>query len=425
MNEQVGVVIVGGGITGVTVGRLLQRAGFEDFVILEKASEAGGLCRSREVEGHILDVAGGHMLCSKYPEVLEFIFDHLPPSEFNSFERVSKISLHDDVIDYPIEYNLWQLPVDQQVNYLIDCVRAGETKGDRPPENFEEWVRWKLGNAIADNYMIPYNRKIWGVEPNELATDWLDKIPRHDVHRIMQSCLERQGDRRVFPSHQSFMYPKRGGFQTIFDAIHESVKSHVRLSTPLTSLRRTGRDWVVNDRYRTEMVVNTIPWSLLHSVTSGGPPIDDELARMQTSALVVTLHEERYTHDRHWTYVPAPEKAHHREFYIHNFAPHSAPNGFFRETNARYFRGGSSALAVHHNEHAYPIPVKGHSEAAKLVWSAYAELAVIGVGRWGQHRYYNSDVCIREAMRLTPEYLAGGVGAATSAMASARSGALT
>ena len=322
----------------------------------------------------------GHLLCSKYPEVLEFIFDHLPESEFNVFERVSKISLANDIIDYPIEYNLWQLPIEKRASYLIDCIRAGETRGARPPENFEQWVRWKLGDAIADNYMIPYNRKIWGIEPNELAIDWLEKIPEHDAFRIVRSCLEGHADKSVFPSHQSFMYPKRGGFQTIFDAIHEPVKRYVRLSTPLTRLRRIGRNWIVNDRYRTEMVVNTIPWSVLHSVANDGPPIDAELARMQTSALVVTLHHEMYNHDRHWTYLPEPEKAHHREFYIHNFAPHSAPNGIFRETNAQYFRGAADALAVHHNEHAYPIPVKGHAEAAKLVWTAYAELG----DRWGR-----------------------------------------
>ena len=159
--KTVGTVIIGGGITGVTVGRLLQQGGFDDFVILEKELEPGGLCRSRVIGGHVLDLGGGHLLCSKYRDVYQFIFDHLPASEFNSFDRVSKIALHDHVIDYPIEYNLWQLPIDEQITYLLSCIRAGESEGDRRANNFEEWVRGKLGDAIADNYMIPYNRKIW------------------------------------------------------------------------------------------------------------------------------------------------------------------------------------------------------------------------------------------------------------------------
>ena len=171
--------------------------------------------------------------------------------------------------------------------------------------------------------------------------------------------------------------------------------------------------------------MNTIPWKAIHSATIAGPSIADQLSRLQTSALFVTLHEEPYAHDNQWTYVPDPNIDYHREFYIRNFVPHSAPNGIFRETNARHFKGGGNALAVHWNEHAYPIPVKGHAEAAKVVWGAYAEIGVIGIGRWGQHRYYNSDVCIREAMRMTNEYLAKGIGAAANAMSEATSGVLT
>jgi protoporphyrinogen oxidase len=423
--QQVAIVIIGGGMTGIAVARLLQLGGFKDFVVLEKAAEAGGLCRSRTTGGHVLDEGGGHFLCSKYPEVYDFIFDHLPRSEFNTFERVSKISLQGSIIDYPVEYNLWQLPVERQVEYLISCVRAADASNRRPPAHFEEWVRWKLGDEIADNYMIPYNRKIWGCEPERLDTDWLDKLPNNDARQIVRSCLDRRMDKSVFPSHQTFLYPKRGGFQAIFDALLKPVSQHVRLSSPLASLRRAGRNWIVNEAYSAELVVNTIPWTALHAVTEGAPAIGSELPRLQTSGLVVTLHEQAYDHNTHWTYIPDADVSHHREFYIRNFAPHSAPDGIFRETNARHYNSLPGTLAAHHSEHAYPIPLRGHDAAAKAVWNAYAEQGVIGVGRWGQHRYYNSDVCIREAMRLTPEYLARGSRAAADAMATAGAGVLT
>jgi len=405
--QNIGVIIVGGGITGISFGRLLQLGGFEDFLILEKEETAGGLCQSQCIKGHVLDLGGGHLLCSRHPEVYDFIFAHIPADEFHTFERVSKIAFDNETVDYPIEYNLWQLPLEKRVDYLTSCMQAARTA--EAPENFEDWVRWKLGDAIADKYMIPYNRKVWGVEPNELDTDWLQKIPHHDTRLIVKTCLMGQGDQSVLPSHQTFMYPKRGGFQRIFDAIHDPVQRHARLSNPLINLRRTGDHWVVNESYRTKLVINTIPWGVLHSATHSPPQVSDEVARLRTSGLVVTLHEEAYDHDCHWTYVASPGQPHHREFYINNFAPHSEPNGIFRETNIKRFGGAPDALAVHINEHAYPIPLKGHSEAARQVWTAYANIGVIGVGRWGQHRYYNSDVCIREAMRTAQELLTRGM----------------
>ena len=44
--EKTPVVIVGGGIAGLSAGWKLQRAGFHDFVILELESEVGGNARS-------------------------------------------------------------------------------------------------------------------------------------------------------------------------------------------------------------------------------------------------------------------------------------------------------------------------------------------------------------------------------------------
>lgn len=425
-SESTGVVIIGGGMTGVSIGRLLQQAGMDDFVILEKEAEAGGLCRSKVVDGHVVDTGGGHFLASKYPEVYDFIFAHLPSTEFNTFDRVSKITLPDGVIDYPIEYNLWQLPVDRQVEYLISCIGVQQRSTEGAAQTFEKWVRAALGDMIAEAYMIPYNRKIWGVEPDELDTDWLEKIPRFDLRRVLLSCLERAAEKRLMPSHQKFHYPRNGGFQAVFDAILAPVQDHVRLATPATSIRHDGRHWIVNERYAARTVVNTIPWASLAAVTAGVPEMGDDLARVRTTGLVVTLHDdEAYDHDWHWNYVADPDLAHHREFFIRNYAPYSRASGIYRETNPRRFVAGKPALATFRNEHAYPVPVKGHTGAARRVWETFAGLGIIGVGRWGQHRYYNSDVCIREAMRFASGYLAGENSGAIEAMTGAGSRVLT
>jgi hypothetical protein len=197
------------------------------------------------------------------------------------------------------------------------------------------------------------------------------------------------------------------------------------LSAPIESLRRRGGQWIVNDAYSAPMVVNTIPWRALHPTTGGALKLDRELERLRASPLVVSLHEEPYSHNWHWCYVPDLEKAHHRAFYIRNFAPHSAPNGFFRETHEQRFTRQPGMLHVHHNEHAYPIPLKGHASASATVWNAYAELGVVGVGRWGQHRYYNSDVCIREAIKLVAAYAAGGVHKAVDTLSATSASVLT
>jgi len=393
-------IIIGGGITGITMARLLQQSGVRHILVLEAEPEAGGLCRTRRIGDHVLDIGGGHFLCSKFPEVYRFIFAHLPQNEFVDCERVSKIDLGGHEIDYPLESNIWQLPAEICADYLISIVQNGEARGLPPPADFDGWIRWKLGNQVAERYMFPYNRKIWGVEPHEMDIDWLYKIPRLDVREIVMSCLTKQSDRSKMPSHSRFYYPRRGGFQRVFDALYNPVRDLVRLGEPVNLLEHTKDGLLVNGRLHARHVINTAPWHTLRESALFAPEDRSAIDQLRHNSLVVSLHEENYRTPTHWVYLPALDQPHHRSFYIHNFAPDSSPNGVYRETNANRWHGEADCLHHHINSHAYPIPTIGWAKAIARVLATAEQTGVYGLGRWGQWQYFNSDVCILEAMRL-------------------------
>lgn len=394
------IVILGSGISGVAFARLLQQAGLHDFVLLEAASEAGGLCRTRQIDGHWLDIGGGHFLCTKYPQVYDFVFAHLPQSEFNFFPRVSKLAIEGHEIDYPIESNLWQLPMALQTEFLNSVLQNGESRGLPAPQHFEDWIRWKLGDRIADSYMLPYNTKIWGVSPQELDIDWLSKIPRLNLEEIVAACRNQQAPVGKMPSHEGFYYPKQGGFQTVFDAIARPVQDQILLNTPVTDLAIAGEKIIVNGSYEATIVVNTIPWSKLKFDLDLPEFISSSIAQLQHNSITVSLHEQARHPTAHWRYEPDLNLAHHRRFFIHNFAPHSLENGVYFETNQKRWSEPHDALYFHHNEYAYPIPTLGRAQAIDRVLSYMSDRRIFGLGRWGQWQYFNSDVCIWEAMKL-------------------------
>jgi protoporphyrinogen oxidase len=393
-------IIIGGGISGVTAARLLQRAGAERVCVLEAASNPGGLCRTKIVKGHVLDTGGGHFLCTKYPEVYAFIFEHISKTEFNYFDRVSKIAIEGFEVDYPLESNICQLPPELCAEYLISIAQNGESRGLPRPTNFESWSRWKLGDRITDQYMLPYNRKIWGVPASDMDIDWLHKIPRLDVGQIAKACLTRSSDRSQMPSHSGFYYPKAGGFQRIFDGIAEPVRDWICTSTPVTSIERIGDKLIVNGKYKARNVINTAPWHTLSDCAVFNANTRQAIAALKHNQLVVSLHEHTYATKAHWLYEPSETLRHHRTFYINNFAPHSAPRGVYRETNLNRWTSGKGELYAETNSCAYPIPTLGWASAIDQVLRHCAPLGLHGLGRWGQWQYFNSDVCIREAMTL-------------------------
>lgn len=193
-------IILGAGISGLTLLKKLRQKGHSNILGLEAENEAGGLCRTFYVDGHACDI-GGHFFQTKYPEVEEFVFSAFPKEKMYQINpRISKITLDGTDIDYPLEANIWQLPIVKQIGFLISVIRNGEALGRPEPKNYEEWIRWKLGDKICDEYLIPYNNKLWGVPSDQMDVDWLHKIPRIEVEEILKDVLEHTQDVEKYPT---------------------------------------------------------------------------------------------------------------------------------------------------------------------------------------------------------------------------------
>ena len=106
--------------------------------------------------------------------------------------RDSRIEVNGNVINHPIEANIWQMPYEDQVEYLKSIATAGCNIGRKMPDDFVSWIYWKLGEKIAEDYMIPYNQKMFGDELNRLGTYWLEKLPNVSFEETLLSCLTKK-----------------------------------------------------------------------------------------------------------------------------------------------------------------------------------------------------------------------------------------
>ena len=146
-------IILGAGPSGLTLAHALLDGGYklDDILVVEKQPVAGGLCRSETVDDAPLDIGGGHFLDLKNKDVLDFVFRFMPRNEWGLYDRVSKIHIRGMEVDHPLEANLWQFPSEVQVDYLESIAQAGCVRGEIAPESFAEWIKWKLGERIAQD----------------------------------------------------------------------------------------------------------------------------------------------------------------------------------------------------------------------------------------------------------------------------------
>ena len=396
-------LILGAGPAGLTFANMLLEHGEKDFLVLERNPEAGGLCRSTEVDGSPFDIGGGHFLDVKDPGVTSFMFRFLPEDEWDRYERDSRIDLYGDIIGSPIEANIWQLPEDKQKRYLdaIEC--AGCNTGKDMPARFTEWIEWKLGKAIAEDYMLPYNRKMFGEDLDSLGTYWLEKLPNVSYEETKMSCVNKKAY-GTQPGHARFMYPKKYGYGEAFLRMAGALGENIRYNEKVTSIDYENR--IVNGIYSADNIVVTIPWNSVDKHIGLSDKLYKNLYDLKYSSIVTEYDPEMLDTKAHWIYYPDPGKSYHRILVRHNFCPGS--KGYWTETNlARYDEAVAQKKGKSYfvNDYAYPLNTIGKQEKIKEFLDFTATRNIIGLGRWGQWQHFNSDVVMRLAMDLAGKML--------------------
>jgi len=392
---QVKYLILGAGPSGLALAHTLIDQGVtpDQLLVLEKESVAGGLCRSQNVDGAPLEIGGGHFLDIRRKEVLDLLFRFLPATEWSTYQRVAKINLRGQEIDHPLESNLWQLTTAQRVDYLISVARAGCVSGQPMPALFSDWVRWKLGDRLAEDYMLPYNRKIWSMDLDRLGTYWLYKLPDVSFRDILQSCLEGK-PYGALPAHGTFLYPKRQGYGEVWRRMGEALGDRLVTNCPVTAIDLDSH--TVNGRIRAGTIITTIPWTLWPQVAAVPSSIVGRIAELVHAGIDVDYHAESLSTRAHWIYEPREDLAHHRLLARHNFC--SGAHGHWTETNV--VRSGRAVGFRHRNEFAYPVNTCGKREAIADILSWARGHGVIGAGRWGTWEHLNSDVAVAEGIKL-------------------------
>src|ERR1700736_5666205 len=231
------VGILGGGISGLTLQRFLQHTS----EVLEKAPVPGGLCRTFWKDGFGFDI-GGHILFSKHQHVTDLV-QSLLGENINKCKRLNKILFKGRYVKYPFENDLGALDKQDCYECLIDYLKA-----DFPnPTNFAEWAYQTFGRSIADKYLIPYNRKIWKLEPSEMGLEWVGRVPKPPMEDVVKSAM---GIATEGYAHQLyFRYPLHGGFESVVKAMVKDP-SRIFCNTRVQKIRKDGGRWVVWDGQR-------------------------------------------------------------------------------------------------------------------------------------------------------------------------------
>lgn len=393
-------LILGAGPAGLAFANSLLNLGEDSFLVIEKEDCAGGLCRSVDVDGAPFDIGGGHFLDTRDHGVNAFLFRYMAEDEWNQYDRDSRIDLDGALIQHPIEANIWQLDIDRQVQYLKSIAAAGCNTGAIKPEGFVDWIYWKLGERIASDYMLPYNRKMFGDNLERLGTYWLEKLPDVSFEETLRSCLERKSYGKE-PGHARFYYPKKHGFGELWRRMADTLGERIEYGKHVKGIDFEKREVTMTDgsAYRADIIVTTIPWREIEHFCHMPEEIRRTVGELSYTSIRTEYYSENLGTEAHWIYYPALHIPYHRILVRHNFLPGS--RGYWTETNTeRDGMAKENGIFSHVNDYAYPLNTVGKPDVMRRLLGWCREKGVYGLGRWGEHQHYNSDVTVRLAMDL-------------------------
>ena len=399
------VGIFGAGVTGLSVARFLRDT--FDVEILESKDVCGGIARTIDVDGIAYHVIGGHCFNSKYPEILDFVFNEvLPKEDWNEITRVSKIRLDGHEYAYPIEFSVKEIEKNNPIlaHQITDDFLA--TKEDSVATNLADWFVQKFGKTLADTYFIPYNKKIWGREPAEMSALWVqDKLPIPDKKAFLDALNANVVDSMP---HAKFFYPKTNNQNTFLDALAEGTK--ILYKTEVHSIVKDAQKekWIVNSNKEYDIIINTTPIDKFIKLLSNVPEQVIVAADMLKYNKISNVLWKSVPTNKTWTYFPESHTPFHR--YIHIGSYHRPSAGYSisesvgeHSKNELIDQGKKDPfliepLAYHISEHAYVVFDKNYQYAVSTIMDYLKDVGIYSIGRFGEWQYYNMDVCMKRSL---------------------------
>lgn len=116
------------------------------------------------------------------------------------------------------------LPLEDQVIAIKGLLVAAEKRPKASiPITFDEWIVYNLGDGIADQFMRPYNFKVWAVPTEQMQCKWLgERVAAPNLITVIANALEKKAAGNWGPN-STFLFPARDGTGGIWKAVAKQL----------------------------------------------------------------------------------------------------------------------------------------------------------------------------------------------------------
>jgi protoporphyrinogen oxidase len=327
-------LIIGAGLTGLSCAYHLG----QDYVIVEKENEPGGIVRTRNRHNGFLCDGTGHWLHLRNAAIKELV-NKVLPAQLVEHERKAVVHMRGVFTPYPFQANTFGLPNEVGMECLLGLLKArhpedfGLPAPTTPPKNFRESVERLFGAGICKNFMVPYNEKLMGVKLEEISATYADRfIPQPSLEDVVKGAFGFS--RESLGYNAKFVYPRDGGISSLPKALAQAIPQPPRYETIIKSvnLGKKIATLTTGEQINFNRLVNTMPLKNFVGIIEDAPAeIRAAAARLRATTVhyydIGVRGKGDIASDYHWIYFPEPEFVFYRAGSYSAVHASSAPKG--------------------------------------------------------------------------------------------------
>jgi protoporphyrinogen oxidase len=316
--ERVEHLVVGAGISGLSFANWLRAACARrgrpepQIQVVEADASPGGYCKTVVQDGYVWDYSG-HFFHFKEPEIEAWLRARMPGQEVRTVAKRSYILYKEQLIDFPFQKNIHQLPRDEFIDCLFELYEAS-TAPSAAPRSFRDMLYRRLGRGIAERFLIPYNEKLYACDLDRLDVDAMGRFfPHAQLGDIIRNMRHPDND----SYNASFTYPRGGAIQYVEALLRELPVGTVVCGEPVQRID-LRRQVAITDRREISYrhLISSAPF---HRLLQMSGLAHDPAAFSWNKVLVFNLGFDRKgASEPHWIYVPERDYVFYRVGYYDN-----------------------------------------------------------------------------------------------------------
>lgn len=360
-------LIIGCGLTGVTIAERIANVLNEKVLIIEKRDHIGGNCYDYidESTGVLMNKYGAHLFHTNNQRVFDYV------NKFDKWDRWEH-----KVLSY-VEDKFVSIPVNittvnelcgthlKTIDEMNEWLEKNQVKYDEI-KNSEEMAKSRIGETLYNKLIRPYTYKQWNKYPEELNPSVLARIP-----------IRNNFDTRYFSDKYQILPSK--GYTHFFQKMLDNPMIEYRLNTDFFEFKKN------NDMTKYKKIIYTGPIDTYFS--------DLGLEKLEYRSIHFDIQ---------------------RHYNMNYFQPNSVVN--YPETNVPFTRIVEYKHFLNQNtkhtvtvsevtndvgEPYYPVPNKKNLDLyEKYKKMADKEKNVYFVGRLANYKYFNMDQAIDNALNF-------------------------